>query len=513
LKSNRPKPIVLLILDGFGCSDKAENNAIALARTPVWDRLWDTYPHTLLDCSGTVVGLPDRQMGNSEVGHLHLGSGRSVAQDFTRVNNAVASSSFLSNPVLCAAVDQARATNRALHILGLLSPGGVHSHEQHIHAMAELAVTRGQTNFLVHAFLDGRDTPPKSAGESIEKLEAKLAQLGAGKIASLVGRFYAMDRDNRWDRVQKAYDLLTQGKAEFRAESPMKGLQMAYERGESDEFVQTTAIVPEGHEGVRMNDGDVIVFMNFRADRTRELTRALTDASFSEFTRDVVPKLGAFVTLTEYHENFTLPIAFPPEKVKNGLGEVLSRLGLRQLRLAETEKYAHVTFFFNGGLEDPFPGEKRLLIPSPKVKTYDLKPEMSAPEVTEQLVAAIKSGEFDVIICNYANCDMVGHTGNLQAAIRAVETIDQSLGRILEALQTVGGALLVTADHGNVEQMVDPNTGEIYTAHTVNPVPFVSTGREGRLADGGNLADVAPTLLDIMGIPKPAEMTGRSLLS
>lgn len=512
MKSPCPKPIVLLILDGFGYSEAEANNAIRMASTPNWDKLWASGKHTLLSCSGGVVGLPDDQMGNSEVGHLHLGAGRLLAQDFTRINHAAANRTFFDNPVLCGAVTKALAGGKALHILGLLSPGGVHSHELQIHAMAELAVQKGLQKVYIHAFLDGRDTPPKSAGQSLRAMEAKLAELGAGRIVSLVGRFYAMDRDNRWERVSKAYDLLALGDVEFRAASAEAGLKMAYERGETDEFVMPTAIVPHGEAPLRMEDGDVVVFMNFRADRARELTRCLTEADFSAFQRAAVPRLAEFVTLTEYHEDFKLPIAFPPEAVTNCLGEVLSNHGLKQLRLAETEKYAHVTFFFNGGVETPFPGESRLLVPSPKVKTYDLQPEMSAPEVTDKLVAAIEGKQYDVIICNYANGDMVGHTGNLKAAIQAVEVLDQSLGRLLDALRNSGGELLLTADHGNVEQMIDPQTGEIHTAHTVNPVPLVYLGESGKLADGGNLADVAPTVLALMGIAQPKEMTGRSLL-
>jgi 2,3-bisphosphoglycerate-independent phosphoglycerate mutase len=513
LKSHRPKPVLLLILDGFGYSETEANNAIRMAHTPNWDRLWANCSHTLLDCSGGVVGLPDDQMGNSEVGHLHLGAGRLLAQDFTRINQAAANRSFFSNSVLSGAADQAKANGKALHIFGLLSPGGVHSHEVQIHAMAQMAVEKGVDKVYIHAFLDGRDTPPKSAGASIRATEAKLAAFGGGRIVSLIGRFYAMDRDNRWERVQQAYELIAHGKPEFIAGSALEGLEMAYARGETDEFVKATAIVPDGGKPVCLEDGDVVVFMNFRADRARELSRCLNEPDFDAFDRGDCPKLGAYVTLTEYHEDFTFPVAFPPQSVKNSLGEFLSNLGLKQLRLAETEKYAHVTFFLNGGVDAPFPGESRILIPSPKVKTYDLKPEMSLPEVTDQLVAAIEGQEFDVIICNYANCDMVGHTGVLGAAIQAVEAIDQSLGRVIDALRKVGGELLLTADHGNAEQMVDPETGEVQTAHTVNPVPMVYMGSAGKLADGGNLADVAPTLLAIMGLDRPAEMTGRSLLA
>jgi 2,3-bisphosphoglycerate-independent phosphoglycerate mutase len=507
-----PKPIVLLILDGFGYSENPEHNAVFLARTPVWDALWRDAPHTLLVCSGAAVGLPDDQMGNSEVGHLHLGCGRLLAQDLTRINNAVRDGSFFMNPVLSGAVDRARESDKALHIMGLLSPGGVHSHQDHLLALVELAVRRGLTRVYVHAFLDGRDTPPRSAGESIAKFEARLAELGHGRIATLSGRFYAMDRDKRWDRVQQAYAMLVDGHGAFSASSAAEGLEAAYQRSENDEFVQPTTIIPPGNSPVRMEDGDVVVFMNFRADRARELSLALTASQFDGFERNRVPRLGEYVTLTEYHQDFIFPVAFPPDSVANSLGEVLSRRGLRQLHLAETEKYAHVTFFFNGGIDTPFAGEERILVPSPKVKTYDLQPEMSAPEVTDHLVSAIEGGKYDVIICNYANGDMVGHTGNLDAAIHAVETLDHCLGRVLDALDKTGGELLLTADHGNAEQMVDPETGQMHTAHTVNPVPFVYRGRAAHLAEGGNLADVAPTLLAVMEIPQPADMTGRSLL-
>jgi len=512
LKLNRPKPVILIILDGFGYSETKDYNAIALAKTPTWTKLWNTCPHTLLSCSGEVVGLPDDQMGNSEVGHLHLGAGRLVDQDFTLISKAVRDRSFYTNPVLCEAVEKAIQNDKALHILGLLSPGGVHSHEIHIHAMAELALRKGLRKVYVHAFLDGRDMPPKSASDSIRAMDSKFAELGGGRIASMIGRFYAMDRDNRWERIQQAYELIVRGKADYRAESALEGLRQAYEHGESDEFVKATLIVPDDEVPVTLQDGDVVVFMNFRADRARELTRALNEPDFSGFRREIIPKLGGFVTLTEYHQDFKFPIAYPPQSVTNCLGEVLSKHGLTQLRLAETEKYAHVTFFFNGGVETPFPGETRILVPSPKVKTYDLKPEMSAPEVTDELVHAIESGKYDVIICNYANGDMVGHTGNLEASIQAVEALDGAMGRVVEALERVGGEMLITADHGNVEQMIDPSTGEIQTAHSVNPVPLVYKGTRGELSDEGSLADVAPTLLAILGIEKPAEMTGRSLL-
>ena len=514
LNSHRPKPVVLVILDGFGYNPSSEHNAIANAKAPVWEKLWSECAHTTIECAGETVGLPDDQMGNSEVGHLHLGAGRLINQDLTAVNKAIRDGSFFSNAVLVEAVETAKKNGGALHIFGLLSPGGVHSHDLQIQAMAELAVKRGLHQVYMHAFLDGRDTPPQSAEGSICALEKKFNDLGAGRIASLCGRFYAMDRDNRWDRVEKAYALIVEGNAAFSYSSAMAGLEAAYLRGETDEFVQATSIVPEGEKAVQLLDGDVVVFMNFRADRAREISRAINEADFDGFERNKVVKLSSYVTLTEYHQDFPYPVAFPPQSVTNTLGEVVAERGLRQLRLAETEKYAHVTFFFNGGREEPFEGESRILIPSPKVKTYDLQPEMSASEVTDEMVRAIEAGEFDVIICNYANGDMVGHTGVMSAAVRAVETLDACLGRITSALDEVGGELLITADHGNVEQMVDPLSGVALTQHTTFPVPLVYWGKSGRkLVDGGNLADIAPTMLDMLDIPKPAEMTGRSLLA
>lgn len=514
MNNQRPKPLVLIVLDGFGYNEKREHNAIALANTPVWDRLWRESPHTLLHCAGEVVGLPEGQMGNSEVGHLHLGCGRLLPQELVRINNAIKDGSFFNNPALCDAVDRAKRNGKALHILGLLSPGGVHSHELQLQAMAELAIKRGLDQVYLHAFLDGRDTPPKSAADSIRRTEEKFKQLGQGRIASLTGRFYAMDRDKRWERTEAAYNLLVLGQAEFTAPDPLSGLEMAYQRGETDEFVQPTAIIPPGEIPRCIEDGDVVVFMNFRADRARQLTRALIEKDFDGFERQRVPKLGGFVTLTEYSKDFDVPVAFPPIEINNCLGEVLANHGLSQLRLAETEKYAHVTFFFNGGIETPFPGEDRKLIPSPKVRTYDLKPEMSAFEVTEVLVDAIENRKYDVVICNYANGDMVGHTGNEAAAIKAIEALDQCLGQVTAALDHSGGEMLVTADHGNADQMVDPVTGQPHTAHTLNPVPLVYyRGDCGSLDPiGGSLADVAPTLLDILGIEIPKEMTGRSLL-
>lgn len=504
--------MVLVVLDGWGYSEKISYNAIRNAKTPVWDRLWNDYPHTLIRASGADVGLPGDQMGNSEVGHLNLGAGRVVYQDFTRISQAVRSGYFFTNQTLTDAVDLAIRNGRAVHILGLLSPGGVHSHEDHIHAMAELAVKRGAAHVYLHAFLDGRDTPPKSAEGSIRAMEEKFAALGNGRIASLTGRYYAMDRDNRWARVQAAYDLLTQGRAAFQAPDALTGLEMAYARGETDEFVQATAIVPPGAAPVRIQDGDVVIFMNYRADRARQLTRAFIEPGFDAFPRAVHPRLGAFVSLTEYHKEFDIPVAFPPERLRNVFGEYVAQLGYRQLRIAETEKYAHVTFFFNGGEERIFEGEDRILVPSPQVATYDLVPAMSAVEVTDRLIEAVESDKYDVIICNYANSDMVGHTGNYEAAMQAVEVLDACLGRLVDAVLAAGGELLITADHGNAEQMLDEETGQPHTAHTSNPVPLIYVGRPARIAPTGILADVAPTLLHLMGLAPPAEMNGRPLV-
>lgn len=507
------KPLLLLILDGWGYREEAADNAIAGAATPVWDRLWTEYPHTLLATSGRAVGLPDEQMGNSEVGHMNIGAGRVVYQDYTRITAAIEDGTFFQNPVLVGAVDAAVKQQKAVHILGLLSPGGVHSHELHIYAALELAVQRGAEQIYVHAFLDGRDTPPQSAQASIEALEAKLQALGKGRIASLIGRYYAMDRDQRWERMQQAYDLLTLGQGQYTASSAQEGLAQAYQRDETDEFVKATALVPAGEQAVALSDGDAVLFMNFRADRARQLSKAFTDPGFSGFERSKRPQLSAFVCLTEYQSNIDAPVAFPPVELKDSLGEVLARHNKTQLRIAETEKYAHVTFFFNGGKEDVLPGEERILVPSPKVATYDLQPEMSAPEVTDKLVTAIHSGHFDLIVCNLANPDMVGHSGKYEAAVQAVTVIDQCLGRLAEALQSVGGEMLITADHGNIEQMRDPATGQPHTAHTTNPVPLVYMGRQATLQDGGALCDLAPTILSLLDLPKPEAMSGRSLVS
>ncbi len=503
-------PVLLLILDGFGYSEDPDHNAIAQARKPNWDRLWNSYPHTLINASELSVGLPRGQMGNSEVGHLNIGAGRVVYQELTRVDLAIQDGSFNTNAAFIHAIAQAKNNGTALHIMGLLSPGGVHSHENHIHALLELAAHSGLRKIFLHAFLDGRDTPPRSAEHSLQRLQDKCTALGVGRIASIVGRYYAMDRDNRWERVQPAYDMLTQGKAAFSAATALEGLQQAYARDENDEFVKATVI----GESAAMQDGDAVVFMNFRADRAREMTRALTDAAFDKFTRKRFPKLADYVMLSSYGEDFShLPAAFSPSAIHNGFGEYVANLGLKQLRIAETEKYAHVTYFFNGGTEQPYPGEDRILVPSPKVATYDLQPEMSAVEVTGKLEAAILSGQYQAIICNYANCDMVGHTGILAAAVEAIETLDGCIGRVVNAMLECGGEVVITADHGNAEQMIDHTTHQAHTAHTLNLVPFLYIGRKAGMIDGGSLRDVAPTLLAMMGLPQPPEMTGKPLIN
>ena len=512
--NTQKKPLVLIILDGWGYREAADDNAIFHANTPTWDRLWANAPKTLISGSGLDVGLPDGQFGNSEVGHMSLGAGRVMYQSITRIDQAIADGSFFTNPVYTEAVDKAVAAGKAVHVLGLLSPGGVHSHENHIHAMVELAAGRGARRVYAHAFLDGRDTPPRSAEPSLAALGAKFAQLNCGRIASIVGRYYAMDRDNRWERVQLAYDLLTEAKAEYRADNAVAGLNAAYARDENDEFVKPTVIQAAGEPEVFIADGDVVIFMNFRADRARELTHALIDGeTFTGFARTRRPQLAGFVMTTEYAADIDAPCAYPAQSMANVLGEYLADLHKTQLRIAETEKYAHVTFFFSGGREALFPGEDRILVPSPDVATYDLKPEMSAPEVTDKLVAAIESRQYDLIVCNYANGDMVGHTGIFPAAVKAAEAIDASLARVEAALRATGGEALITADHGNCEQMCDYDANQPHTQHTTDPVPLVYVGpRKLTLGgDNGKLADVAPTLLALMGLPQPAEMTGHNL--
>lgn len=506
-------PVLLLILDGFGYREDTDHNAIAHAHKPNWDRLWRDYPHTLIEASELSVGLPLEQMGNSEVGHLNIGAGRVIYQELTRVDMAIKDGSFFTNPAFTQAVAQAKQHNSTLHIMGLLSPGGVHSHETHIHAMLQLAADAGLKKINLHAFLDGRDTPPRSAADSLQRLQDKCNTLGVGRIASIVGRYFAMDRDNRWERVEAAYDLLTLGQATYSAPDALTALQQAYARGENDEFVRATSIHSASLPTVDMHDNDVVVFMNFRADRARQLTRTLTDPAFNNFPRKHFPKLASFVTLSSYGDEFDVPAAFTPTSIQNCFGEYISKLGLKQLRIAETEKYAHVTYFFNGGQEQPFVGEERIMVPSPKVATYDLKPEMNAFELTDKLVAAIRSGQYQAIVCNYANCDMVGHSGILTAAVQAVEALDICIGRVVQAMQEAGGEVIITADHGNAEQMIDRETQQAHTAHTLNPVPFLYIGRRANIATNGALQDVAPTLLAMMGLPQPTEMTGHSLIA
>ncbi len=511
--STAPTPSLLLILDGWGHSDSSEHNAIALARTPVWDKLIRNCPNTLIHTSGMKVGLPEGQMGNSEVGHMNLGAGRVVYQSLTRINKSIRDGDFFANPVLNEAVEQALKHDSQLHIIGLLSDGGIHSHEDQIAAMIELAAKKGCRKIRLHALLDGRDTPPRCAEASLKKFTALFAANKSGCIASIGGRYFGMDRDKRWDRVQKAFDAICHGRAQHSASDAVSGLLAAYARDENDEFVVPTVITDANGKATVMQDRDAIVFMNFRADRARELSQVFVDKNFSGFTRGTLPVLSRFATLTEYSSAITAPYAFGPENLNNSLGEYVAARGMKQLRIAETEKYAHVTFFFSGGREEEYPGENRILVPSPKVDTYDLKPEMSAIEVTDKLVAAIRNREYDVIICNFANGDMVGHTGVLDAAIKAVEVVDLCLGRITDALAAVGGQCLITADHGNVEQMLDETTGQPLTSHTNGPVPLIYVGgKKLRLADDGSLCDVAPTLLALMDIPQPPEMSGHSLV-
>ena len=457
------------------------------------------------------VGLPPSQMGNSEVGHMNLGAGRIVYQDFTRITKDIEDGGFFENPTLVNAVKQ---TKGAVHIMGLLSPGGVHSHEDHFVAMIELAKRQGAQQVYVHAFLDGRDMPPKSAQPSLELIQAKLDETGSGRIASIVGRYFAMDRDNRWDRVAAAYNLLTLGEAEYTSATPVDALMAAYEREETDEFVKPTVIAADGETAATINDGDSVIFMNFRADRARQLTRAFINPDFDGFERKKVPALADFVMLTQYAADIKAECAYPPEELVNVLGDYLASNNKTQLRIAETEKYAHVTFFFSGGEEDPFPGEERILVKSPDVATYDMQPEMSAPEVTDKLVEAINSGKYDVLICNFANGDMVGHTGKFDAAVKAVEALDGCLARLVEAIEANHGDMLITADHGNCEQMEDPNSGQPHTAHTTELVPLVYVGERAVTlqAEGGKLSDVAPTILKLMDLSQPEEMSGHPLL-
>ncbi len=506
----------LIILDGYGV-ESSESSAIQAANTPVWDNLLSDNPNARIQTSGMAVGLPDGQMGNSEVGHMNIGAGRIVYQNFTRISKAIADGDFFENAVLTAAMDKAIAAEKAVHVVGLLSPGGVHSHEEHIFALLEMAVKRGAKKLFVHAILDGRDMPPRSAEPSITNTEAKLSELGVGAIATVAGRYFSMDRDNRWDRVQQGYDAMALGKAACTSTSALQALEEAYARDENDEFVQATVITEaDGRAKGAVEDGDTVICANFRPDRAREITRAFTEgAEFSGFEREKTPALSSYVMMTQYASDIAADCAYPPNAIRNDLGEYLSEMGKTQLRIAETEKYAHVTFFFNGGQEEVYEGEDRILIPSPDVATYDLQPEMSAPEVTEKLVAAIKSRKYDLIVCNYANGDMVGHTGKFDAAVKACEVVDKSVEQVLAALREVDGEALITADHGNVELMVNPETGQPHTSHTNWPVALIYDGprKENLRLNDGALCDLAPTLLALMQVDQPDEMTGKSLAS
>ncbi|MCZ4374178.1 2,3-bisphosphoglycerate-independent phosphoglycerate mutase [Vibrio diazotrophicus] len=502
------KPMALVILDGWGYREDSSNNAINNANTPVMDALMANNPNTLISASGMDVGLPDGQMGNSEVGHTNIGAGRIVYQDLTRITKSIADGDFQTNEAIVTAIDNAVAAGKAVHLMGLMSPGGVHSHEDHIYAAIELAAARGAEKIYLHCFLDGRDTPPRSAEGSLQRFDELFAKLGKGRIASLVGRYYAMDRDNNWERVEKAYDLLTAAKGDFTFDSALAALEAAYARDENDEFVKATELRAEGQESAAMQDGDAVLFMNYRADRARQITRTFV-TDFAGFERKVFPALN-FVMLTQYAADIPLPAAFPPASLENTYGEWLSKAGKTQLRISETEKYAHVTFFFNGGVENEFAGEERQLVASPKVATYDLQPEMSSAELTDKLVAAIKSGKYDAIICNYPNGDMVGHTGVYEAAVKACEAVDECIGRVVEAIKEVDGQLLITADHGNAEMMINPETGGVHTAHTSLPVPLVYVGsKDIEFIEGGKLSDLAPTMLALTDNEIPAEMSGQ----
>jgi 2,3-bisphosphoglycerate-independent phosphoglycerate mutase len=504
----RVKPLCLLILDGWGHREEQADNAIAQANAPHWRALLNDYPHTLIHTEGRFVGLPDGQMGNSEVGHMNIGAGRIVYQDLSRVDADIESGGFFNNAALINACEKVKHNSATLHVFGLLSPGGVHSHEAHIFALLKLAKQQNVKTVAVHAFTDGRDMPPKSAEPSLRALQTLCDALGNAHIATISGRYYPMDRDQRWERMQPAYEAIANAHSDYKAHSAIDALQAAYARGESDEFVKPTVL----SKAKAMQSGDAVVFMNFRADRARQLTSVFVDDAFSGFAKTREIKLSEFVCLSQYDEKLKTAIAYGSDELKNTLSDVLAEHHLTQLRIAETEKYAHVTFFFSGGKEQPVLGESRIMIPSPKVATYDLQPEMSCPQLTEKLCKAIAEQQFDVIICNIANPDMVGHTGNLPAAIQAVEAVDKALGEVHKALLKVGGEMLVTADHGNLEMMRDPSTGEPHTSHTVGPVPLVYVGRAARLRKDGALRDIAPTLLALLGIIPPSEMSGKTLL-
>lgn len=502
-------PLLLMILDGWGYNKNNEHNAIAQARTPQWDEWWQTCPHILLEASGLPVGLPDEQMGNSEVGHMHIGAGRIIQQDFTRINQSIDNGEFAQNPIFHEVINQLEKNGKSLHIMGLLSAGGVHSHEQHLFALLALCAQQNFHSVYLHLFLDGRDTPPQSALHNFERLNAQLKKHPFATICSITGRYYAMDRDNRWERIEPVYTLLTEGQSKHHFINAETAITYYYQQNLSDEFIPPTLI----GKGKSIENEDAILFFNFRADRARQLTTAFLDKSFTQFNRKIWPQLSYFVSMTQYDKSLPTTPAFPPIPLNNTLGEVLAAHDLSQLRIAETEKYAHVTFFFNGGNESIFANEKRLLIPSPKVATYNLQPEMSAPQLTEHLVEAITSHAYDVIICNYANADMVGHTGDFNAAVRAIECLDQCMHKVWEALSKQGGQLLITADHGNAEEMFDDTTQQAHTAHTSEPVPLVYVGGNWHFTrTKGSLIDIAPTMLTLLGINPPVEMTGHPLL-
>jgi 2,3-bisphosphoglycerate-independent phosphoglycerate mutase len=511
--TNRPKPLVLTVLDGWGYSPQREGNAIALARKPNYDALLAKYPNTLIQTSGPSVGLPEGQMGNSEVGHLNIGAGRIVQMDITRIDRMIASGELGRQPLLREAMQRGR--EHQLHILGLVSDGGVHSHIQHLFALLRMAAENKVERVFLHCFTDGRDTAPNSGQDYLRQLQQKLREYGVGEIATVSGRYYAMDRDNRWPRIERAYRALVHGESEHRSSDPVAALRASYQRGVTDEFVEPIVITREDGEPVaRMHDEDAILFFNFRADRARQMTRALVEPGFHEFTDARRPTGLLLAAMSQYEKTWPwLRYVLSPEKLEHILAQVFAEQGFRNLRVAETEKYAHVTYFFNGGIEKPYAGEERLLVPSPKVATYDLQPEMSAAGITDTVVGAIEKGEFDAIIMNYANADMVGHTGKLEAAIRAVETIDEGLGRIGPVLGRKRGLWIITADHGNAETMIDPATGGPHTYHTTNPVPLILVSDDAHvgLRPGGSLRDIAPTMLGALGVPLPKEMTGRDL--
>jgi 2,3-bisphosphoglycerate-independent phosphoglycerate mutase len=507
------KPVVLMVLDGYGLNDKTEGNAIAMANTPVMDKLMKECPFVPGNASGLAVGLPDGQMGNSEVGHMNIGAGRIIYQDLTSITKAIEDGDFFENEAMLQAIENCKKNGSDLHLWGLLSDGGVHSHNTHLYGILELCKKQGLENVYVHPFLDGRDTPPASGKDYVAQLVDKMKEIGVGKVASLSGRYYAMDRDNRWDRVEKAYSALVYGEGET-ATDPVQAMADSYAKDVTDEFVLPTVIMENGKPVATVKENDSVIFFNFRPDRAREITRAFCDDDFTGFERRNGRIPVTYVCFKDYDESIPNKlVAFKKQSIENTFGEYLAKMGKKQLRLAETEKYAHVTFFFNGGVEEPNKDEDRTLVKSPSVATYDLQPEMSAPEVGEKLDAAITSGEYDVIIINFANPDMVGHTGVIPAAVKAVERVDACVGSAVEAVKKVDGVLFICADHGNAEKMIDYETGNPHTAHTTNPVPFIFVNYgDVKLREGGCLADIAPTLLDIMELPQPAEMTGKSLI-